>query len=100
MHRIERAMKSHRQGASHFNQIPCPFNVDTSAALQNSQHDAIHAELLRGKDVVAHNFKFAIGVTEISCPWTNQNMDGNAQFSPGGLHQSRSRSDSTAAHAS
>jgi hypothetical protein len=65
-----------------------------SAFPQYPKHNAIHTKLFGSLDIVAHDFKFMIGVTKIASPWADQNVNGNRDVSSSRSHKSRAGSDS------
>jgi hypothetical protein len=87
-------MEGYRQRACQFHQGFRPLYVDAGVLVQYPEHNAIHTELLRRMDIVAHNLKFMIRVTKLAGSGTNQNMYGSANVAANGLHQSRAGSDS------
>ena len=88
-------MKSDRERMGQFHQGLRTLNIDTSIRLQQPQHKAIHGELFGGQNLVTHQFQFMIGVAEITCPGSDQNMDGNPHQASSRLHESWAGGDSS-----
>src|SRR5579863_8642730 len=88
-------MESYGQWLRYGYQALRTFDVDASVFMQYAQHDAVHAELLGGEDIVAHDFELVIGITEIARPRANQDVDGKAHLAANRLHESSAGSDSS-----
>jgi hypothetical protein len=87
-------MKGYRQRVGKLYQHFRTLNIDTIVFMEYSQDEAVRADLLGRVDVIAHGLKFMIGITKITRPRANQDMDGNAHVTASGLHETGAGSDS------
>jgi len=62
------------------------LDIDTRIFPQDSQNHAIHLGLLRSLNVVAHDFQFMVGVTEITGSGANHCVDGKTNVLADTLH--------------
>jgi hypothetical protein len=93
---VEGPVKSYRKRMRQTCQSSCADNVNASIAMQNPEHNSIHAGFLRGKNVGAHDFKFVIGVAEIPSVRPDQGMDGNLHVASHRAHKAETGGDSAA----